>query len=508
MTLLGDHNINYTFYEDVRVPAENLVGGENMGWSLITSQLNHERVTLCSPGIIERVLGDVRAWAQQTKLPDGRRVIDQEWVQEHLARVHAELEFLRLINWKVAWQATQGRLDVADASSIKVFGTEFYLRAFRLLMEVIGQGGYLKRGSPAAVHRRTARDVRRARMIILTFGGGTNEIQRDLIAIFGLGLPALAALAAAAPTKESRWTSPTTKSSEAVRQLADQIFTERSTHERLKALEAAAGDEGPFDRDLWAALAEAGLLGIGLPDDVGGAGLDFVAVCLVVEAAGRTAAAVPVVESLAYGAPAIDRFGTDEQRRRLLPGIASGETVATAALAELVGDVVVPGGTSPATTATRTAYGRLAAPRDQGLRPGRARRRPGPGAGHPWSATTAPSAPPRSFVVDADGGRGDPDPPGRPRPGPRPCSSSTAWSWATATGSGRPDADGAPVLAAHRRAGHRRPVRPRGRGLRGGPGPHRASTPRPGSSSASPSPPSRRWASGRPTPTSTPRPSG
>ncbi|MGP8059061.1 MAG: acyl-CoA dehydrogenase family protein [Acidimicrobiales bacterium] len=144
---------------------------------------------------------------------------------------------------------------------------------------------------------------------------------------------------------------------EAVRQLADQIFTERSTHERLKALEAAAGEEGPFDRDLWASLGEAGLLGIGLPDDVGGAGLDLVAVCLVVEAAGRTAAAVPVVESLAYGASAIDRFGTDEQRRRLLPGIASGETVATAALAELVGDVVVPGGTSPATTATRTATG-------------------------------------------------------------------------------------------------------------------------------------------------------
>ena len=188
MTLLGDHNINYTFYEDVRVPATALVGGENQGWTLITNQLNHERVTLCSPGIIERVLGDVRAWAQATKLPDGRRVVDQEWVQEHLARVHAELEFLRLINWKVAWQATQGQLDVADASSIKVFGTEFYLRAFRLLMEVIGQAGYLKRGSPAAVIAGRLEMYARS-MIILTFGGGTNEIQRDLIAIFGLGLP-------------------------------------------------------------------------------------------------------------------------------------------------------------------------------------------------------------------------------------------------------------------------------------------------------------------------------
>ncbi len=188
MKLLGDHNINYTFYEDVRVPATALVGGENQGWSLITNQLNHERVTLCSPGIIERVLTDVRAWAQNTKLPDGRRVVDQEWVQEHLARVHAELEFLRLINWKVAWQGTQGHLDVADASSIKVFGTEFYLRAFRSLMEILGQAGYLTRGSPAAVIAGRLEMYARS-MIILTYGGGTNEIQRDLIAIFGLGMP-------------------------------------------------------------------------------------------------------------------------------------------------------------------------------------------------------------------------------------------------------------------------------------------------------------------------------
>jgi len=167
-------------------------------------------VTLCSPGIIDRSLADVRAWAQSTKLPDGRRVIDQQWVQEHLARVRAELEYLRLINWKVAWQATQGRLDVADASSIKVFGTEFYLRAFRLLMEVIGQAAYLQRDSPGAVLAGRLEMYARS-MIILTFGGGTNEIQRDLIAIFGLGMPALAALSPT--TRRGRtWTSPTAKS--------------------------------------------------------------------------------------------------------------------------------------------------------------------------------------------------------------------------------------------------------------------------------------------------------
>jgi 3-oxocholest-4-en-26-oyl-CoA dehydrogenase alpha subunit len=188
MQLLGDHNINYTFWEDVRVPVANVVGGLNNGWSLITNQLNHERVTLCSPGIIERALGDVRKWAQDTKLDDGRRVIDQEWVRIALARVHAKLEFLRLINWKVAWNGTQGRLDVADASSIKVFGTEFYMEALRTLSEVVGQSGYLRRGSAEEVlHGRLEAYTRG--LVILTCGGGTNEIQRDLIAIFGLGMP-------------------------------------------------------------------------------------------------------------------------------------------------------------------------------------------------------------------------------------------------------------------------------------------------------------------------------
>jgi alkylation response protein AidB-like acyl-CoA dehydrogenase len=188
MRLMSEHDINTTYYEDVRVPAANLVGGENSGWSLITNQLNHERVTLCSPGIIERVLTDVRRWAQETELPDGRRVVDQEWVQVNLARVHAKLEFLRLINWKVAWTATQGKLDVADASTTKVFGTEFYLEAFRLLGEVMGQQTYLRRGSPESVLKGKIEQLYRS-LLILTFGGGVNEVQRDLIGMFGLGLP-------------------------------------------------------------------------------------------------------------------------------------------------------------------------------------------------------------------------------------------------------------------------------------------------------------------------------
>src|SRR5580698_3940582 len=139
---------------------------------------------------------------------------------------------------------------------------------------------------------------------------------------------------------------------EAVRQLAGQIFDERATHETLKAIEAAAGPEGPIDRDLWRELANAGLLGIHLSEDVGGADLDFFAACLVIEAAGRSAAYVPVVETMVYGAEPIAQFGTEGQRKTWLSGVASGETILTAAMAELVGEVIVPGGAEPATTAT------------------------------------------------------------------------------------------------------------------------------------------------------------
>jgi alkylation response protein AidB-like acyl-CoA dehydrogenase len=189
MDLLSEHDINQVFYEDVRVPAANLVGGENNGWSLITNQLNHERVTLCSPGMLEQTYDQSLRYAQETKLADGRRVIDQEWAQINLARVQAGLEFLRLVNWKVAWGATEGLpLDIGAASTIKVFGTEFYLEAFRLLMEVVGPASYLRRGSPEALLRSRLEQNYRS-LIILTFGGGVNEVQRDLIAMFALGLP-------------------------------------------------------------------------------------------------------------------------------------------------------------------------------------------------------------------------------------------------------------------------------------------------------------------------------
>ena len=102
LDLLSDHDINAVFFDDVRVPAKNIVSAPGRGWKLITGQLNHERVTICSPRMLEGAYLETLQWTKDTKLSDGRRVIDQDWVQLNLARVHAGMEFLRLMNWKVA----------------------------------------------------------------------------------------------------------------------------------------------------------------------------------------------------------------------------------------------------------------------------------------------------------------------------------------------------------------------------------------------------------------------
>lgn len=185
---VGDVRTNTTYYENVRVPHKYLVGGENNGWGLIVSQLNHERVSLTPHGPSARMFAEVREWARATKLADGRRVIDQGWVREALAWVHAKLEALRLMQWKLAWSMTQGKLHPADASAVKVYATELYVQAYRRLMEVLGPAGTVKDGSPGAVARGRLERMYRA-TLILTFGGGTNEVQRDIIAMAGLGLP-------------------------------------------------------------------------------------------------------------------------------------------------------------------------------------------------------------------------------------------------------------------------------------------------------------------------------
>lgn len=186
--VIGDAKTFSTYYEDVRVPLSNVVGGLNNGWSLIVNQLNYERVSLATPGMLEKNFVDVLDWAKRTKRADGSRVIDQEWVRIKLGKVYAKLDALKLLNWKVAWGVTQGVTRIEESSAAKVYGTEMYCEAYGDLIEVMGANGTLKRGSPGAILKgRCERSYRGT--LILTFGGGVNEIQRDLIAVFGLDMP-------------------------------------------------------------------------------------------------------------------------------------------------------------------------------------------------------------------------------------------------------------------------------------------------------------------------------
>jgi alkylation response protein AidB-like acyl-CoA dehydrogenase len=179
-----------TYYEDVRVPASNLISERGGGWALMTNQLNHERVALTSAAPLVHSLQLVKDWAAGTRNPDGSRVIDTEWVQIALGRAHARIEALSLINWKLASDADHGvQLSPAEASATKIYGSELATEVYRSLMEIVGPHAGITADSPgAALAGRLERFHRSS--LVMTFGGGTNEIQRDIIGYVGLGLPA------------------------------------------------------------------------------------------------------------------------------------------------------------------------------------------------------------------------------------------------------------------------------------------------------------------------------
>jgi alkylation response protein AidB-like acyl-CoA dehydrogenase len=184
ITADGAHHTNTTYYSDVRVPLNRLVGTENEGWRLITTQLNHERVMLGPAGKIAGLYARVHEWAARPGV-DGSRPLDQPDVRRALAETRAISRINELLNWQVA--AREGEVDVADASATKVFASDRAQHVFRLLEEVVGRHG--DPSEPATAELMHWLDVQAKRSLVLTFGGGVNEVQRELIAQFGLNLP-------------------------------------------------------------------------------------------------------------------------------------------------------------------------------------------------------------------------------------------------------------------------------------------------------------------------------
>jgi alkylation response protein AidB-like acyl-CoA dehydrogenase len=184
ITCDGAHHVNATYYSDVRVPVSMRVGAENQGWRLVTTQLNHERVMLGPAGRLGALYDQVARWAAATRGPDGRPLAGQPDVRRALAMVGASLRVNELLNWQVAVAET---VEIADASATKVFASEQIQRLGQLLIDVVGRHGD-PADEPTAELMRWL-DVQHKRNLVLTFGGGVNEVQRELIATAGLGLP-------------------------------------------------------------------------------------------------------------------------------------------------------------------------------------------------------------------------------------------------------------------------------------------------------------------------------
>lgn len=177
-----------TYYDNVEVPATRLIGQLNGGWRLITSQLNHERLGLGAwSDKVFAPFTQVLQWAK-AKDENGRRAVDQAWVRQSLAECYARIEAMRLTNFRIAAGLEAGTMDVSLASATKVYGSEGVIEVLHRLMDIVGSSS-LVRGDSAAAFLMGELEFEVRAATVNTFGGGTNEIQRELIAQFGLGMP-------------------------------------------------------------------------------------------------------------------------------------------------------------------------------------------------------------------------------------------------------------------------------------------------------------------------------
>lgn len=177
-----------TYYDNVEVPTRRMIGQLHGGWKLITAQLNHERLGLGAWS--DKVFGPYTKVLQWAKAKDenGRRAVDLPWVRRSLAECYARMEAMRLMNFRIAADLEAGAMDVALASTTKVYGSEGVVDILHRLMDIVGSSA-LVRGNSAAAFLMGELEFEVRSATINTFGGGTNEIQRELIAQFGLGMP-------------------------------------------------------------------------------------------------------------------------------------------------------------------------------------------------------------------------------------------------------------------------------------------------------------------------------
>ncbi|MFF7979526.1 acyl-CoA dehydrogenase family protein [Streptomyces sp. NPDC007901] len=186
---VGGQITTATYYDGVRVPAGNLVGAEHGGWSLITNQLNHERVALAATGMQAEDFYEAALIAARTPDPvTERRRVDEPWIRFRLAEAHARLAANRLLSWRLVGDVGAGRVAPAEASGVKFAGTESAVATYRMCQEIVGEAGWVRSGSPGAFGDGELERLNRAAQIN-TFGGGVSEVQREIVATMRLGMP-------------------------------------------------------------------------------------------------------------------------------------------------------------------------------------------------------------------------------------------------------------------------------------------------------------------------------
>ena len=183
---MGGGRTNFTFYDNVRVPVSALVGEENRGWYYMTTQLDFERVAISPVAEIERIFESLCARSRERGVG-----ADEEWTRVMLAGMAADLNVLKVMDLKTACMVANGEVPVYEASLLKILSNDFRLKLCGEAVQMLSSSGLIRKGSPGAPLDSADRALESQLIgsVIGLFGGGSNDIQRDIMATHGLGLP-------------------------------------------------------------------------------------------------------------------------------------------------------------------------------------------------------------------------------------------------------------------------------------------------------------------------------
>ena len=184
---IGDERTNEVFFDDVFVPDEYVVGQLNAGFTYISEALDLERFAMMPVGPLEEKVKALVAWARSATR-DGELVKNDPVLRSRLARAVTELEVARMLQRRVISAALKGRVPTLEASEYKLYMNECGKRVANLALDLMGSEGTLRAGEDGApLGGRFERSYRYT--VVDTIGGGTSEIQKNIIARRGLGLP-------------------------------------------------------------------------------------------------------------------------------------------------------------------------------------------------------------------------------------------------------------------------------------------------------------------------------